>query len=187
MEAVRLNRLCLFGHIQRIEENRILKRVLCMNFGTTSLRGRPRNKWQDEVREDGRIVGEGWQEKVHNREEWKTLLRTARNSHILHMPMEWMNEWIKTVTLHSMNSMLIHIVNYTRYDVASLYVKCTWGSRWQCVWNAILCHTFPQINFECLSVPLIYGESNLVVESLWSERFILSLYFGDKLNKWEIL
>jgi hypothetical protein len=88
MEAVRLNRLCLFGHIQRIEENRILKRVLCMNFGTTSLRGRPRNKWQDEVREDGRIVGEGWQEKVHNREEWKTLLRTARNSHILHMPME---------------------------------------------------------------------------------------------------
>jgi len=32
------------------------------------LRGRPRNRWQDEVREDGRIVGgEGWQEKVHNR------------------------------------------------------------------------------------------------------------------------
>jgi len=27
------------------------------------------------VREDGRIVGgEGWQEKVHNREEWKKLL-----------------------------------------------------------------------------------------------------------------
>ena len=34
------------------------------------MRGRPRNRWQDEVREDGRIVGgEGWQEKVHNREE----------------------------------------------------------------------------------------------------------------------
>jgi len=39
-----------------------------MNFGSTKLRGRPRNRWQDEVREDGRIVGgEGWQEKVHNR------------------------------------------------------------------------------------------------------------------------
>jgi hypothetical protein len=42
------------------------------------------------VREDGRIVdGEEWQEKVYNREEWKKLLRTARNRCILHMPMEW--------------------------------------------------------------------------------------------------
>jgi hypothetical protein len=69
-------------------ENRIPKRVLYMNLGTR-LRGRPRNRWQEEVREDGRIVGrEGWQEKVRNREEWKKLLRTARNRHILHMPME---------------------------------------------------------------------------------------------------
>jgi len=53
------------------------------------LRGRSRNRWQDEVREDGRMVGgEGWQEKVHNREEWKMLLRTVRKRRILHMPME---------------------------------------------------------------------------------------------------
>ena len=51
-----------------------------MNLGTTRLRGRPRNRWQDEIREDGRIVGgEGSQEKVYNREEWKKLLRMARN------------------------------------------------------------------------------------------------------------
>ena len=39
-----------------------------MNLGTTKLRGRPRNRWQDGVREDGRVVGgEGWQEKVHKK------------------------------------------------------------------------------------------------------------------------
>jgi hypothetical protein len=57
----------------------------------TRLRGRPRNRWQDEVREDGRIVGrEEWQEKVYeyNGEELKKLLRTARNCSILHMPKE---------------------------------------------------------------------------------------------------
>ena len=60
-----------------------------MNLGTTRLRGRSINRWQDEVRKDGIIVGgKGWQEKVHNREEWKKLLRTARNRCILHMPME---------------------------------------------------------------------------------------------------
>jgi hypothetical protein len=36
-----------------MEENRIPKKVLYMNLETT----RPRNIWQDEVREDGRIVG----------------------------------------------------------------------------------------------------------------------------------
>jgi hypothetical protein len=64
-----------------------------MNLETTWLKHRPRNRWQDEVREDGRIVGgEEWQEKLYNRGEWKKLLRTARNC-ILHMAMELMNEW----------------------------------------------------------------------------------------------
>jgi hypothetical protein len=69
-ETIKLNRLHWFGHVRRMEENRISKRVLYMNLGTKRLRGRPRNRWQDEVREDGRIVGgEGWQKKVHNKEE----------------------------------------------------------------------------------------------------------------------
>jgi len=51
--------------------------------------GRPRNRWQDEVREDGRVAGgKRWKERVYKREEWKKLLRTARNCHILHMPLE---------------------------------------------------------------------------------------------------
>ena len=41
-----------------------------MNLETTRLRGGPRNRWQDEVREDGRLVGEkGWKERVYKREE----------------------------------------------------------------------------------------------------------------------
>jgi hypothetical protein len=53
------------------------------------LRGRTRNRWQNEVREHGRIVGgEGWHEKVYNREEWKKFQRMARNCRILHMAME---------------------------------------------------------------------------------------------------
>ena len=51
------------------------------------MRGRPRNRRQDEVRENARILGgEGRQEKVHNREEGKKLLRTARNRRNLHVP-----------------------------------------------------------------------------------------------------
>jgi hypothetical protein len=65
------------------------KKVLYMNLETKRLTSRPRNRRQDEVREDGRIGGgKGWKERVHNRQEWKKLLRITRNRHILHMPME---------------------------------------------------------------------------------------------------
>jgi hypothetical protein len=51
-----------------MEDDRFPRRVLYMNLETTILRGRPRNIWQNEVREGGRIVGgEGWKEKVYNR------------------------------------------------------------------------------------------------------------------------
>jgi len=64
-----------------------------MNLETTRLRGRSRNRWQDEGREGERLVGgKGWKERVYSREEWKKLLRTARNRRILHMPMERTNE-----------------------------------------------------------------------------------------------
>jgi len=63
------------------------------NLETTKLKGRPRNRWQDEVMEDRRIVGgKRWQETAQNREEWKKLLRTARNCCILHMTIEQINE-----------------------------------------------------------------------------------------------
>jgi hypothetical protein len=91
-ETIRLNRLRWIGHVQKMEENRIpppQKKLLYMNMETTRMRRRPRNRWQDEVREDGRIVGgKGWEEIVCNREEWKKLLGTARNRRILHMPLE---------------------------------------------------------------------------------------------------
>jgi hypothetical protein len=72
-----------------MEENIIPKTVFYMNLATTRPRGRPRNRWQSEVREDRRMLGgEEWQEKVYNREKLKKILRTARNRRFLHMPME---------------------------------------------------------------------------------------------------
>jgi len=68
-----------------MEENRIPKRVLYMNLETTRLRGRPRNRWQDKVREDGRIVGgEGWQEKKKSR-----IIRPLKEVSRFHVYVVW--------------------------------------------------------------------------------------------------
>jgi hypothetical protein len=37
IETIRLNRLRWLGHVQRMEENRIPKRVLYMNFGNNKI------------------------------------------------------------------------------------------------------------------------------------------------------
>jgi len=63
-------RLRWFGHVRRIHENRIPRKLLYMNLEATRLRGRPSNRWKGEVREGGRLVGGiGWKEWVYNREE----------------------------------------------------------------------------------------------------------------------
>jgi hypothetical protein len=72
-----------------MEEDGIPSKVFYLNLETTRLKGRPRNRWQDEVKEDGRLIdGKGWKERLYNREERKQLLRTARNCCILHMSTE---------------------------------------------------------------------------------------------------
>jgi len=64
-------------------------KLLYMNLEMTRLRGRPRNRWQGKVRQDGRLIGgKVWKGGVCNREGWKNLLRRARNRGILHMPFE---------------------------------------------------------------------------------------------------
>jgi hypothetical protein len=69
-ETVRFHRLRWFGHERRMEENRITKRVLYMNLESARPRGTPRNRWKDELREDGRLVGgKRWKERVYKREE----------------------------------------------------------------------------------------------------------------------
>jgi len=63
----------LYGEWKEIE---FPPKVLYINLETTRLRGRPRNRWQDEVREDGRLVGgKVWKERVYrvSQEEWTKL------------------------------------------------------------------------------------------------------------------
>ena len=72
------------------------------------------------MREDGRLVGgKGWKERVYNIEKWKKFLRTARNHHILHMPMEWMNECV----LNS-NKWLSSLQSPEEVSWWSRFVKC---------------------------------------------------------------
>ena len=97
-----------------------------MNVETTRPRGRSRNRWLDEVREDGRMVGgEEWQEKVYDREEWKRPLRTARNHHILYMPMGLIHSFIHSFMVKTrLETHVRHIRRGVTGKMAHLCIKC---------------------------------------------------------------
>jgi hypothetical protein len=81
-----------------MEGNRIHFKVLYMNLETTRLRGWKRNRWQDEVRKDGRMVGgKGWKERVYitERNGRSSCERQGIVSFCTCQWNEWMNEWMK--------------------------------------------------------------------------------------------
>jgi len=68
------------GHIIRMEEERIPKKVLNGNFHTTRPVGRPRTRWADVVQRDVlQLLGtRGWRRRAANRDEWRRLMREAK-------------------------------------------------------------------------------------------------------------
>jgi hypothetical protein len=86
-----------------------------MNMETTRPRGRPKNRWQDEVREDGRIVGgEEWQEKVYNREEWRKNSARADGMNEMHVNSDQffaMAVVVRDVSLKHVHCMLHRMFN----------------------------------------------------------------------------
>jgi hypothetical protein len=77
VKYIKLNRLKWSGHVMRMDNNRITKRM----FNTEGKRGtgRPQLRWVDSVDHDIRILGEkNWRNLALNREERRKLLKKAR-------------------------------------------------------------------------------------------------------------
>ena len=88
----RLNRLRWLGHVHRMEENRILKRVLYMNLGTR-LTGRPRNRWQDEVR--GLVEKGGRKKYIREKNVRSSWEQQGINAFYTRQQNEWMDTFHK--------------------------------------------------------------------------------------------
>jgi hypothetical protein len=76
VEDIEIRRLEWAGHIIRMEEERIPKKVLNGNFHTTRPVGRPGTRWVDVVQRDAlQLLGiRGWRRRAANREEWRRLM-----------------------------------------------------------------------------------------------------------------
>ena len=80
MKDIKIRRLQWAGHIIRMEEERIPKKVLNGNFHTTRPVGSPRTRWADVVQRDALqlLAIRGWRRRAANRDEWRRLMREAK-------------------------------------------------------------------------------------------------------------
>jgi len=72
-------RISWLGHLERMEEDRMPKKVFTEELEGMRRRGRPRERWKEEVERDLQVLGvRRWRELVAERKKWKDIVRQAK-------------------------------------------------------------------------------------------------------------
>jgi hypothetical protein len=77
--VIRIARLRWAGHVARMDENCMPRRLMYVQPEGVRKVGRPRARWRDEVGNDARMLRlRSWWTTAMNREEWRKLLRETK-------------------------------------------------------------------------------------------------------------
>jgi hypothetical protein len=69
----------VIGHLERMEEDRMPKKIFTHKLEGTRRKGRPRKRWKEEVERDLQVLGvRRWRELVADRRKWKDIVRQAK-------------------------------------------------------------------------------------------------------------
>ena len=82
VRVVKSRRMRWAGHVARMGEDRGVHRVLVGKPGGKRSLGRPRRRWEDNIRMDLQKVEGGrgdWMELAQDRDRWRTLVGTVRD------------------------------------------------------------------------------------------------------------
>jgi len=72
-------RISWLGHLERMEEDRMPKKIFTQELEGTRRRGRPRKGWKEEVERELQVLGvRRWRELVADRKKWKDIVRQAK-------------------------------------------------------------------------------------------------------------
>jgi len=72
-------RISWLGHLERMEEDRMHKKIFTEELEGTRRRGRPRKGWRAEVERDLQVLGvRRWRELVIYKKKWRGVFRQAK-------------------------------------------------------------------------------------------------------------
>jgi len=74
-KMIKGQRISWLGHLERVEEDRMPKKIFTQELEGTRRRGRPRKRWKEEVERDLQVLGvRWWRELVADRRKWKDIV-----------------------------------------------------------------------------------------------------------------
>ena len=82
MRVIKSRRMRWAGNVARMEEGRGVHKVLVWKPEGKRLLGRPRRRWEDNIKMDLQEVGRGcedWMKLAHDRDRWRELVSTVMN------------------------------------------------------------------------------------------------------------
>ena len=78
---IKYKRLSWLGHVERITNERVANIVYKWKPYATRPKGRPRVRWEDDVRNDLRKMGvNNWKRTTQERKKWKEIIEKRQNS-----------------------------------------------------------------------------------------------------------
>jgi len=76
---IKCQRISWLGHLERMEEDRMLKKIFPQELEGMRRRGRPRKRWKEEAERDLQVLGvRRWTELVADRKKWKDIVRQTK-------------------------------------------------------------------------------------------------------------
>jgi hypothetical protein len=79
VKLIKGQRISWLGHLERMEEDRMPKKIFTEELEGTRRRGRPRKGWREEVERDLQVLGvRRWRELLIDRDKWRGIVRQAK-------------------------------------------------------------------------------------------------------------
>jgi hypothetical protein len=76
---IKRQRISWLGHLERMEEDRMPKKIFTQELEGTRRRGRPTKRWREEVERDLQVLEmRRWRELVIDRDKWRSIVRQVK-------------------------------------------------------------------------------------------------------------